>query len=152
MKQKIKLKKKYKARVGAKFSETDAQKIGEELDNLKNTRGHLTSKVVLEAARDTNSILHRYFEWETSKAARSWNLQQARMLINHIVEVIIVNKQPVEQRSFLSVTDKDIGQVYVTIDVAINNDDYRQQLLDKMIHIQENLITTLRMFKDYDRK
>lgn len=139
---------KYKARVGSGFTKKDAQKIGEELERIRSKQGYLTSKMVLESAKDSKSILHKYFEWKTSKAARSWRLQQARVLINHVVEVVIINNSPVEQRSFLSVQDKEQGTVYVTIDVAINNETYRQQLLDKMIIIQENLINTLRMFRD----
>ena len=60
---KVKIKmKKYKARNGASFSEKDAQAIGEELDNLKDAEGHITSKMILERAKVKKSILHRYFE------------------------------------------------------------------------------------------
>ena len=147
MKQKLKAKKKYKAREGSPFMKEEAQLIGEELERLKNTKGYLTSKMVLKEAKDKNSKLHKYFEWNTNEAAKKWLMQQARALIQHIVEVVVINDKPVEQRSFLSVAHKDVGHVYVTIEEATTNSDYRKQLLDRMISVQENLLSTMQMFR-----
>lgn len=58
----------------------DAQKVYEEIGDTQ-----ITPAEVLEKAKDENSELHRCFEWDDSKAAEKYRLQQARMVINLLV-------------------------------------------------------------------
>lgn len=141
---------KYKARKGAKFNNKEAQVIGKTINNLRDKKGHITSKNVLDNARDKDSPLHKYFEWSNSKAGREFRLQQARDLVNHVVEIVIVQGEEIEQKSFFSVTVKNEGKVYVTLQDAIENESYRKQLLNNAIATLENLTITMKMFRDAD--
>lgn len=140
--------KEYKARDGAMFNNKEAQVIGEVIDSLKDNEGHLSTRTVLEHAKSEVSPLHKHFEWNETRAAKLYNIVQARSLINHIVEVVIVAEKPTMQRSFPSVSIPDKGKVYVTLQDALDNPDYRKQLLSKAIQTSKNLTITLEMFSD----
>ena len=139
-------KKKYKARTGSAFRKKDAQKIGETLERIRNGQGHLTTKDILDEAQKKNSFLHQYFEWDNSEASKQYRLDQARHLINHVVEITIVAGEQVEQRSYFSVNEKNKGKIYVTLKEATENPDFKKQLLNKIIVSLENLTVTMKLF------
>lgn len=142
--------KKYKAKTGAKFNNKEAQIIGKTIEDLRDSNGYITSEKIVNEAKDKKSTIHNFFEWSNSKAAQEYRLQQARNLISHIVEVVVISGEEIEQRSFFSVTVKNVGKVYVTLKDAVENEDYRKQLLNKAIVTLENLTITLKMFREYD--
>lgn len=53
---------------------------------LSSNNGVLTAEKVLEAAENTHSPLHQYFEWDDSAAAQKYRLIQARMMIRVVVQ------------------------------------------------------------------
>ncbi len=131
--------KKYKARHGSSFSTSEAQEIGDTLESLRDSKGHLTTKTILSEARNHESKLHKHFEWSNTIAAEEYRIHQARQLVNHIVEVRIINKKPVNTRAFVSVNDKEAGKVYVTFEQGVTDNDYRKQLLSKALNTIDNL-------------
>lgn len=73
------------------------------IKNLQNRRGLILPESVVEAARPASSPLHKYFEWDNTKAAQEWRLEQARYLIRVCVEVAkLPNNEPQEIRVFVS--------------------------------------------------
>lgn len=72
---------KFYAAANTKFSDKDAQVIGETLISLK----HRTPSALLDVSRPLRAKTHRYFEWKDSKAAESWRLRQAAECIRSIV-------------------------------------------------------------------
>jgi len=141
--------KKYKARHGAKFNSIEAQTIGKTLESLRDSKGHLRPKTIVDEARDHRSELHKHFEWSNTRAAESYRLQQARDLVNHIVEVRIINKKKVDTRAFVSVTDKECGKVYVTFEQGVTDQDYRRQLLSKALTTLDNLKYLIEEYLNY---
>lgn len=69
----------------------------------KRNKGILVAEDVVEEARPCDNLLHKYFEWDDTEAARKWRLVQARNLINVCVE-IIPNTNDKESRIFVSLT------------------------------------------------
>lgn len=76
--------------------------------------GLLTPRLIVEAARPHNSVLHREFEWNQAKAADAFRLEQARALIKIVVmvdkngskepvsvSVYVSEKQPNGERSYV---------------------------------------------------
>ena len=55
-----------------------------ELMRLKRRAGLLTSEVIVEAARPKTSPLHDYFEWDDTRAARAFRMEQAARLIRTV--------------------------------------------------------------------
>lgn len=97
-------------------------------DILTRSRQHklLPAKVV-EAAKDPNSPLHRYFTWDDSKAAQRYRIIQARQLI---VEIEIVVDEPKRREPvFVSlIMDRRDGG-YREVEAVIQNESLRKELL-----------------------
>ena len=65
------------------FNGADAQKCYEELGGDVN----LTPEQIVQKAKDENTELHKCFEWDDSKAADKYRLEQARHLVCNLVFV-----------------------------------------------------------------
>ena len=129
-------KNKYKATNGAGFPQEEAQTIGEFLEKLTEERGgQLVPQEIVDAAEDTHSPIHNYFEWNNELAGKEYRKYQARRLINHIVIINAVQqkafysiKVPIEEKGVLKTT-----QAYMTQERVLSIKDYRQQTLDSAI-------------------
>jgi len=134
----VKTQKKYECN-GTLIKNDDIQAIGETLDVLtSNNGGKLTPTIVVKEASKKNSVLHEYFEWDNTKAAKQWRIQQARNIIAGVAEVVIIKTKPSIKRSFFSVTEN--GQKnYVTLRKAITTKSHRKELLSK---IRNHLVNT----------
>ena len=135
-----------------RFSKKDAQIYGEELDRIrKQNKGKLRPVDVVKEAKNKNSPLHNYFEWNDKKAGELYRLGQARQIISHICEVVIVEGDAIQQRSFHSVTSQK-EKCYVNLESVFSNSNYRHQLLERLKTELENATTTIKMFLEYDKK
>lgn len=89
----------YEFSEGARFqpgAKANAKEVGEYLDLLRQeSKGELTPEDVVKAARNKNSPLHSFFEWDDSKAAEQHRLQQARGLIRSVVAIYSEPDKPV---------------------------------------------------------
>ncbi len=141
--------KEYKARSGASFGDKEAQVIGELINSLKDNEGHVSTRTLLEHGKSEISPLHKHFEWSNTVAAEAYRIHQARQLVNHIVEVRMINKKKVETRAFVSVNDKEVGKVYVTFEQGVTNDDYRKQLLSRALTTLDNLKYIIEEYINY---
>src|SRR5262252_3360377 len=81
-----------------KFDKTVVQR---ELKKLRTKDGRLTAERVVEAARDPKSPLHAWFEWNESKAAQKWWLEQARALIVWAEIKVVVEERTYTVPSFV---------------------------------------------------
>ena len=79
----------------------------------------LTPEVVVRAAENSESVLHKLFEWDDNKAAYNWRLQQARTILNNIEVTIITDGEPREIAVF-EVTTRSEG--YKSVDTFTNED------------------------------
>lgn len=94
--------------------------------------GLLMPKIVVEAARAKSSPLHRQFEWDDSKAAEKYRLDQARHLIRVSVELIDGVDTPVDV--FVSLTpDRGEKGGYRIMTQVLSDAEMRQQLLSDAI-------------------
>lgn len=73
----------------------NAAEVGAHLELLrKQTKGELTPQDVLADAKNHNSPLHSFFEWDDGEAAEQFRLQQARGLIRSVVAIYTSKDQP----------------------------------------------------------
>src|SRR5687767_282224 len=69
---------------GARFK-ADAQKVGTALAKLSEKHdARLTARIVVDAARPKNSVLHTCFEWDDVRAAELFREEQARKVLHSI--------------------------------------------------------------------
>ena len=64
------------------FKGADAQKVYEELGDIS-----ISAEEIVEKAKDENTELHKYFEWDNERAGALYRLEQARHLIANLVFV-----------------------------------------------------------------
>lgn len=86
---------------GARFqsgANTNAKEVGEYLELLRlECKGELTPADVVKAARNENSPLHSFFEWDDSAAAEAHRLNQARGLIRAVVAIYTDPDKPAQR-------------------------------------------------------
>lgn len=84
----------------------DPQVIGEALERISRaTDGRLTPAAVVDAARDQQNPLHVHFEWDDSKAAETYRLDQAQNL-TRIIRVSDDKTEDGTTRAWRSIKDE----------------------------------------------
>jgi hypothetical protein len=111
-------------------SKADAQVIGEALEAIRTRAGgELEPKDVVETARPASHPLHQHFEWDDSKAAEAFRLDQARSIIR-IVRVVDEEHVDAPTRAFISVSAKN-GTSYRAVADIKRSSDLQAALLDQ---------------------
>lgn len=95
---------------GARFQAGDhpeAPIVGAHLNLLRQKmKGELTPQDVVADARNPNSPLHSFFEWNDGAAAEAYRLGQARGLIRAVVAVYVQDDKPaVRHRMFVHIPE-----------------------------------------------
>lgn len=88
----------YEFSEGARFQPGEhapAKEVGEHLELLrKEYQGELTPEDVVKDAKNANSPLHSFFEWDDGLAAEQHRLAQARGLIRSVVAIYVSEDKP----------------------------------------------------------
>ena len=66
---------------GSRLRKSDVEAIGSELTELSQADGSVNPQDVVDAAKDPNSAMHRYFTWDNKEAARKLRLVEAGYII-----------------------------------------------------------------------
>ena len=126
-----------------------AQVAGEYLSELEKREGKLTPELVLNESRDENAVLHPCFEWDDEKAAESYRLWQAGKILRDITVTIVREESaPRVIRAYVNVTNQQKHEkgAYVSLNVAMNNCDYKAQVLKNALY---ELQTFKNKYADY---
>jgi hypothetical protein len=113
---------------GAQHVRANPQQIGEALETIRaENGGQLHPQAVVQGARSSKSLLHRYFEWDDAKAAEQHRLDQARALIRSIR---VIDDDDKSRPAFLSIRNDD-GIGYRAFEEVLRSPDLRQRLLEQ---------------------
>jgi hypothetical protein len=102
----------------------DAQKVGEELERLRQRDGTITVDVALDEARSTDSPLHALCTWEDGIAAENWRRDEIRRAIRSIK---VITPDLANYRAFVHCANSDPSTqgYYQRVEVAVQNlDEY----------------------------
>jgi len=136
----------YKWKLAGLGKGVDVALVVEELTRLQEVNRILTPEVVVRAAEDNNSILHKLFEWDENKAASNWRLQQARTILNNIEVTIITDGEPREIAVF-EVTTRSEG--YKSVDTFTNEDvDFVRASILRQLNTMKSKLKT---YKEFDK-
>jgi hypothetical protein len=103
------------------------------MESILVTSEAVTPEELVKAARRHESPIHHLFEWDNSRAAAKYRLEQARSIMRSVV----VEVQEVETRAFRFV-NTDGGKGYVPIQNAIKDVDLGQQLVTAALRALES--------------
>ena len=98
-------------------------------DMARRNGGVLKVEDVIAEASNADSILHKHFEWDNTKAAENYRREQARYLIQRC-KITLVEGEPVSVRAFVSLpTDRESGGGYRLTSEVISNESQKGELL-----------------------
>jgi hypothetical protein len=143
----------YKWKNGARFK-ADASKIGEELSSLGEK---IAPAAVVKKARNKKAELHKCFEWDDSKAAEEYRLNQAREVMRSITIVVENKNRPDNRQMTIRVyehvnlasdnPDDDRQSVYVPTMKALSDPDMREQVKGRLKSDIENAEQTAEAYE-----
>jgi hypothetical protein len=109
-----------------------AQIVGERLESIRATVGHLTASAVVEDARPPGAVLHPAFEWDDSIAAERYREEMARHMLRSVVSMPDSAPDSPPIRAFVVISE--VGeQSYVPTYVAMSDAQLRQQVLNRAL-------------------
>ena len=95
----------------------------------RRNNGVLMIDDVLQAAQDENNILHRFFEWDDTEAAKQYRREQARSLIQRC-KITVLDSTPTHVRAFISLpSDRESGGGYRMVANVMGNEDMREEFI-----------------------
>lgn len=107
---------------------------------------------VINAASDKCSPLHAHFEWDDTKAAGRWRMEQARQLIRSVT-IVINDAVPTVVRAYVSLpADREFGAGYRHIQDVLDSDFLLAQLLAEIsakVEQWENRAVALHSIVDF---
>ena len=112
--------------------------VTQELEIIrKQHRGILRPADVVAFARDPQTALHAEFEWDDSKAAVQYRLEQARQIIRCAVRVVSEDSPPI--RAYVSLhNDRRTGDSYRNLLDVMSEPGLRRQLLAQAMREAES--------------
>lgn len=119
------------------YSNVSRVMIGELKTLVARHGGSISPELVLQAARNKNSVLHDRFEWDDSEAAEKYRMIQARYMLSVAVEVLPGTRT--RSRVFVSLSkDRYSGGGYRTTVDVMNDTQMHQQMLDDALENMEH--------------
>ena len=118
---------------------------------LIDEEGAVTPERLVEVSKPKNAPLHNEFEWNNDKAAKKYREEQARQIIKNIV-IIKVEETVTEPKKIKCWVNSDRAFVptdeklhrYVTLETALNDISWRDNLLEAARRDMNSFITKYR--------
>lgn len=103
------------------------------LRELEGNKGYVKPKELVDYARDEDSPIHDMFEWNDSKAAELYRVQQARQIITR-VQVELVGEDKTDAYYSAKVQIKNVPvRGYFSVDKVLSNDDLYDSVIQEAV-------------------
>jgi len=136
----------YNWKIKGLAKKVDPSEAAAELRRLQKVYGIITPEIIVNESENPKAVLHPIFEWNNTRAAFNYRLQQARILLNNI-QVSVVKDGDATQISVYEVTSKKDG--YKSIDTFTLEDiEYVRQTILSDLNILKN---KLKLYKEFDK-
>lgn len=138
--------KKGKGKVVAKIGKENGYKQAEAiLQGIYDANGILTSKLVVDEARDPKNPLHDRFEWDDGIAGEAFRMDQARTLIRSFRVVVRTEVARVQCHAYVRAPQaerKEQGYKHIK-DIQLDEDD-RLQIIESEILRAVSILSRVR--------
>lgn len=123
------------------------------LEELREKNGGLTDDLIVEAAKKPKHVLHKWFEWDDTEAAKEHRRLQARALLRSLT-VVYKEAPKLEVRAY-QVERKDRPQepvrtVYSTNEEVLRNPESRDRLIAEAIKMAMDFRKRFRHLHELD--
>jgi chorismate mutase len=124
------------------MTKIDRDAVRVELEQLMQANGGaITPEDVVQAAASSNSALHAWFDWDDTRAAAKYRLEQARHLLKVVnVQITYAATSTVLVPAFVSETNDNGMQHYVRIVDVLSDDERRHALVVATIRRAEAIL------------
>lgn len=108
--------------------------LRDHLQAIYDDAGDLTPALVVERATDPTHPLHHRFEWDDTRAAAQWRLEQGAHLIRSVRITYVDRKgHPTDLRAFTAIKGEETHQAtYTPTETALADPFTRQLVLRSM--------------------
>lgn len=112
-----------------------ASVVGKEFERIESEHGEITADLVLQEATPEDSPLHELFEWDDPKAAHSYRLQQAVVLICNLTREVESEDEetPLITRAYVDVSENTKGK-FINVKSAFQNVDTKEIVLKRALN------------------
>jgi hypothetical protein len=141
--------------VGSQLTKDEAKRYGPALEKVIHQHGgSATPAQVLKEARNRNSPLHSWFEWNDRVAGEAYRLAQASKLLRSIVIIPVIQGKPTSaSRAFLNVkvdSDDVTRRSYVPAERVRKDARLRAQMVERALKELESWVDRYRRYDDLD--
>ncbi len=143
-------KKEYHVRAGHQISAGKVKKYGERIDYLIRKHGVTgVAKTIVADAERLRSPLHDFFEWDDTKAAHAFRLNEAGKLVRAIeVNIITPSGKKKRARAFETIVIQGRrDRITVTDDMYFSNEEYMDALVTQAY---EEMGIYVERYKNYE--
>ena len=123
----------YTYRAGYRPALKDPQAVGDKLQELRDKHKGLTASIVIEDAKNKNSVLHGAFEWNDSKAAHEWRLHSARHLMRAVVTKELDSSGEIRYQPAFVFVKTEEGPRYESLARVLDDDEMRLQVINRAL-------------------
>lgn len=106
----------------------DRELVAQKLAEIAEAHGRLTPDLVVEEAKNPESVLHGLFEWDDEQAGHQHRLFQARQIITSVRVVITTENKKISTVYYVRDPEADpMEQGYVSIDKLKTDKDLARE-------------------------
>lgn len=131
------MEKQYKWKFGF-FKQADAQKIGEELDEMST----INVDNILEKAKNENTELNKIFDWDNEIAGEKWRRQQANQMIQDLQVVVVKGdkeNKPKTTKAFVTLKrETEYEPIEAVVNDPLKYESLREIALNKIRKIRQD--------------
>lgn len=111
----------------------DANIVGGVVEEIEEEYGSVTKEILLEKSRPEDSATHSLFEWDDSKAAEKYRLDQSKHIINNLrITYEAGNNETVSVKAFVNVSELSDKARYRNVEVALMEEDTKEVYLKRI--------------------
>lgn len=111
----------------------DANVVGSVVEEIESEHGEVTKEFLLEKSRPEESVTHGLFEWDDSKAAEKYRLEQSKRIINNLRVVYETKEEEkVAVKAFVNVSEVTHKSRYRNVGSVLQEDDSREIYLKRI--------------------
>lgn len=105
-----------------------------ELERIeKEHGGMLRPEDVVDAAKDEDSVLHAYFQWDQDEAAYQYQLWQARQLISRVTVELVEGQKTQKYYNVQVVVQKEKVNGYFNVETIMSDEAMYNQVLQRAL-------------------
>jgi hypothetical protein len=141
----------FKPTKGARLSQEQVDRYAPHILELRQEKEvGLKPMDLVDDARDADSPLHDYFEWDDDVAAERWRNSQAKYLLRHINTLFEKDDQMLEVRLWHSVV-VDERSVYADLGTIVTSEELTAQMVARALREVEIWTDKYKLYSELEK-